>query len=179
MEVSVVRRQYVYYDDDGNRYYSWWSTPTGYIVKYTLLGVIFLLILLWIVGGYMHAQIRMKKGLAPLSYHRFLVPRSQRARFPPAHTQNNYTFYRTSPYDPRTQQPHPDSVGMNTFPEPPPVYSNDAPPQYQPPPGASKVDPAQGQAPQDLSQAEGGQIGQENAPNRPEPMYRRFLRFGR
>lgn len=49
---------------------SWWYSTTGYAVRYTITAVIILLLLLYFVGGYMHAVRRLNKGLAPLAYHR-------------------------------------------------------------------------------------------------------------
>lgn len=49
--------------------------------------------------------------------------------------QNHFTFYQAQQYGAR-----PDG----TYPEPPPVYDNNAPPNYVPPPGATKVHPTQG-----------------------------------
>ena len=77
------------------------------------MALIFLLLLAWFVGGYYHAQRRMRKGLQPLAYHRvrlvlllsldvqrtelsqWLLPRSQRARFEPhlSEPQNLFSFY--------------------------------------------------------------------------------------
>lgn len=72
-----------------------------------------MLLLAWFIGGYYHAQRRMRKGLAPLAYHRvrsvsllpldvhhpdpiqWLLPRSQRARFEPNFSEphNEFSFY--------------------------------------------------------------------------------------
>jgi hypothetical protein len=43
---------------------------TAYIVKWSIIGGIFLLFILFILAAYFHAQARMKKGLRPLGYHR-------------------------------------------------------------------------------------------------------------
>ena len=56
------------WDDD--RDYYWGYSPTAAIIKWTIVGVIVILICLWLIGGYFHAQRRMKKGLPPLLYHR-------------------------------------------------------------------------------------------------------------
>ncbi|MCJ1360436.1 MAG: hypothetical protein MMC33_010441 [Icmadophila ericetorum] len=76
----------------------------------------------------------MKKNLPLLAYHRFLVPRSQRVRFPPARVQNQFSFYRAQEEG---------AYGLEDM--PPPVYdpNHPPPPLYQPPQGASKVNPRQ------------------------------------
>ena len=56
--------------DDGRHYSYWGYDRTAFIVKWVLVAVFLFLILLWLVGGYYHAQSRMKKGLPPLLYHR-------------------------------------------------------------------------------------------------------------
>ena len=48
----------------------WWTSPTAYAVKWGIIAGIFILFLVFFLGGYLHAQRRMKRGLAPLGYHR-------------------------------------------------------------------------------------------------------------
>lgn len=61
-------------DDHDDRYYSYWGYDrTAFIVKWVLIAVLLFLIVLWLVGGYFHAQRRMKKGLPPMLYHRVRV----------------------------------------------------------------------------------------------------------
>lgn len=43
---------------------------TAVAIKWAFIGAVFLLFLLWFVGGYYHAQRRIKRGLPPLRYHR-------------------------------------------------------------------------------------------------------------
>jgi hypothetical protein len=43
---------------------------TGYIVKWSVFLAIVAIISLYLLLGYMHAQRRIRKGLAPLGYHR-------------------------------------------------------------------------------------------------------------
>jgi hypothetical protein len=43
---------------------------TAYIIKWAVIGAIFVAFLAFFLGGYLHAKSRMKKGLAPLAYHR-------------------------------------------------------------------------------------------------------------
>ncbi|KAK8229586.1 hypothetical protein HDK77DRAFT_77264 [Phyllosticta capitalensis] len=120
--------------EDDSRFDNFWFTRTGFIVKFTIFGVLVLFFLLWFVGGYYHAQRRMKKGLAPLPYHRWLLPSHQRARFEP-YVREDYTFYRPNPQ----YQGH----NMQPYQEPLPLYNNDVPPTYQPPAGSTKVAPEQ------------------------------------
>ena len=52
-------------DDDD----SWWGyNPTADGIKWAIVGAV--LLILWLVGGYFHAQRRIKRGQAPLAYHR-------------------------------------------------------------------------------------------------------------
>lgn len=107
----------------------WWYSPTAYIVKWTVVLSLFLLFFLWVTLGYLHARRRLRNGLKPLAYHRWLVPRSYRPQLP----QNNYAYYRPGAYGMQDQR-------METL----PVYSSaDMPPSYQPPPGGTKVAPYQ------------------------------------
>ncbi|KAL0257531.1 hypothetical protein SLS55_008345 [Diplodia seriata] len=127
--------------DDDYVYDSFWFSQTGIIIKYVIFGTSLFIFLVWFIGGYIHAQRRMKKGLAPLAYHKWLVPRYQRARFEP---QLQGVVY----YQYHGQQPQYYAAGQNGYPmqgyqEPPPLYNQDMPPTYQPPPGASKADPQQ------------------------------------
>ncbi|KAF2187853.1 hypothetical protein K469DRAFT_569101 [Zopfia rhizophila CBS 207.26] len=111
-----------------------WYTETGVIVKWSILAAIFLFFMAWFVGGYMHAKRRMRKGLPLMAYHRWLVPYKERQRWGQT-PQNHFTFYAAQPYG---QRPN------GTYPEPPPMYNNDAPPNYvPPPPGATKAHPTQ------------------------------------
>lgn len=118
----------------------------GRIVKWSVFLVIIVLITAYLLGGYLHARSRLKKGLPPKGYHRWMVPRPQLARVDPrygypqqpgGHAQ--WTTYRPA-----------DAYGMQNMGgmPPPPVYDPTAarPPGYEPPEGGSKVDPAQGMA---------------------------------
>ncbi|KAM3419859.1 hypothetical protein BST61_g3188 [Cercospora zeina] len=124
-------------DDDGDEYPyyysdSWWWSDTGYAVRYALICVILAIILLYFVGGYLHARSRLKKGQPPLAYHRWMVQRSARYERP-AHQQSSY------PYGP---DPYAQGYAMHGYappPNPPPAYHGDAPPAYYPPEGASKA----------------------------------------
>ncbi|MCJ1425776.1 hypothetical protein MMC29_003676 [Sticta canariensis] len=116
-------------EDDGY----WWYSPAASAIKWAVIGAVFLIALLWFVGGYYHAQRRMKRGLRPLAYHRWLLPRSQRARFPP---HNVFSIH-------QQQAGYNDGYQMQSY--PPPAYdsSHAPPPAYQPPQGASKINPSQ------------------------------------
>lgn len=118
-------------NDDGGDW--WWYSSTALAIKWCIVVAIFLIFIIWFVGGYWHAQRRMKKGLAPLAYHRWLLPRRQRARFDPS-LQNEYQY--------RAAQ---DGYAMHGWAPPPPAYNAEMapPPTYQPPVGASKVNPSQ------------------------------------
>ena len=43
---------------------------TAMAVKWSFIGAILLLFVIWFVGGYYHAQRRIKRGLPPMAYHR-------------------------------------------------------------------------------------------------------------
>ncbi|KAI4163789.1 MAG: hypothetical protein LQ342_002562 [Letrouitia transgressa] len=118
------------WDDDHRD--NWWYTDQAEAIKWGVVGGILLIFALWLILGYLHAHRRVKRGLPPMAYHRWLLPRSQRMRFAP---QNQFSFY------PQHQTPY----EMQTYPPPPPAYNNEypAPPQYEPPQGASKTNPDQ------------------------------------
>lgn len=147
----LVKRQFLDQDDPDGGPYNWWFSPVGassrtdsssshggppdsvtdadrqtaYAVKWSVLLALFVIFFLWITLGYYHARRRIKAGLKPLAYHKWLVPRSQRE---PQPVQNARAYYT------------PGNFGMQEHAEPPPVYSNtDMPPSYQPPEGGSKV----------------------------------------
>lgn len=126
---GIVTRDDGFRDDDSDNF---WYSDKAEIIKWAVAGGITLFFLLWFVGGYIHARRRVRKGLKPLLYHRFLLPYSQRAQFEP---QNNFSFYR------QENQGYP----MDQYGPPPPVYNadNPQPPQYMPPPGGTKANPSQ------------------------------------
>jgi len=111
---------------DENQY--WWYSRSAYIAKWSIFGAFLLIFLLWFLGGYLHAQRRMKKGLPPLRYHKFLVPYAQRAQFDLG-LQNQFSFYRAQ------------NQGYGMDETPPPIYDPNhvPPPTYQPPEGPFKV----------------------------------------
>jgi hypothetical protein len=103
------------------------SLQTGMAVRYAIVAILFFAILAFFVGGYYHAQSRIRKGLPPLPYHRWMVRRSY--YYPP---QPRYMY---PPEPPRH------SYNMDGYPPPPPAYNNAEapPPVYQPPAGATKA----------------------------------------
>ncbi|KAF1932307.1 uncharacterized protein M421DRAFT_1952 [Didymella exigua CBS 183.55] len=115
-----------------------WYSEKGMIIKWTILGSLFGLFMLWLVGGYVHAKRRLKAGKPLLAYHRFLVSWQERKRYGQEGTpQNHFTFYNAQ--NPYTAQPPYQQRQDGSWAEPPPLYNGDAPPVYGAPPGASKV----------------------------------------
>ena len=45
------------------------ETQTAVAIKWAVIGAIVLVILLWFIGGYYHAQRRIRNGKRPLAYH--------------------------------------------------------------------------------------------------------------
>ncbi|KAK3115552.1 hypothetical protein LTR53_004999 [Teratosphaeriaceae sp. CCFEE 6253] len=128
-------------NDDGDGYYddyygddygseSWWWTPAGMAVRYAVVAFLFAFILIFFVGGYYHARRRLRKGLQPLAYHRWMV-----RRYLQGPQQHAYMAHQ------QQQQPPYQGYQMDHYAPPPPAYNNaDAPPPvYQPPEGGSKV----------------------------------------
>ncbi|KAK5663751.1 hypothetical protein OQA88_4182 [Cercophora sp. LCS_1] len=128
--------------DDEDCYVPFWYTKTGVIVKWSLFLGLIVFIGLYLLLGYIHAQKRIQKGLAPLGYHRFLVSRAQLARVDPRY---RFPEAEAAPYYYNQQQQY----YMHAMP-PPPVYDPNSarPPMYPgppPPEGSTKVDPSQQQ----------------------------------
>lgn len=123
-----------------------WYTEKGMIIKWSILGGLFLFFMLWFFGGYIHAKRRLKAGKPLLKYHRFLVGWNERKRYGQT-PQNHFTFYSTqNPYQQRPGAAPYQQRQDGSWPEPPPMYNGtDAPPQYfaPPPPGATKMNPNQ------------------------------------
>ncbi|KAF3001429.1 hypothetical protein E8E13_007826 [Curvularia kusanoi] len=112
------------------------------IIKWAILGGLFLIFMLWFIGGFIHAKRRLKAGKPLLGYHRFLVSYQDRKRYGQT-PQNHFTFYATQ--NPYQQRPPYQQRQDGSWPEPPPMYNGtDAPPQYFAPPGATKMNPNQG-----------------------------------
>ncbi|KAL9130507.1 MAG: hypothetical protein Q9217_001327 [Psora testacea] len=155
MDTSPWKRQYGYWhdnddnDDDDDDDGRWWGySPTATAVKWSLIGALLLLVLIWLIGGYYHARRRVKKGQTPLPYHRFLLPRHQRVRHAP---QPPFTFYQQGYSEggyPIHAYPPPGKAGPKRSASSKltlTAYNAEqpAPPVYQPPEGGSKVNSSQ------------------------------------
>ncbi|KAG7292495.1 hypothetical protein NEMBOFW57_002530 [Staphylotrichum longicolle] len=126
------------YIDENSCDVPFWSSRTGAIVKWSLFLGLIVIVGLYLLIGYVHAQRRIQKGLPPLGYHRFLVSRSVLARVDP----------RYRPPQPANVYPyHPDAQYYDMHAVPPPVYDPNAPrpPMYEPPSGATKINSNQQQ----------------------------------
>ncbi|RDW73234.1 hypothetical protein BP6252_07141 [Coleophoma cylindrospora] len=112
-----------------------WYTREGQIIRWSIFFGLFGLLFLYMIIGYWHAKSRIKKGLPPLAYHRWLLNRETRARYDPS-------YVNPSMYYQQEFQPQYGYYGMNNM--APPMYNPNAPvpPTYQPQ-GASKIDPSQ------------------------------------
>ncbi|KAF4589479.1 ubiquitin-protein ligase Sel1/Ubx2 [Ophiocordyceps camponoti-floridani] len=123
---------------EGDFLVPWWQSRTGVIIKWVVFLVIVLLFTLYVLGGYLHARYRIKKGLPPLAYHRCLVARRMQ---PPPMAGHHNGWPQQGYYGP----PPPNGFAMNNM-GAPPVYDPTRPPTYMgapPPDGGSKVDPSQ------------------------------------
>ncbi|KAI9784826.1 MAG: hypothetical protein M1839_001556 [Geoglossum umbratile] len=127
----MEKREYLIGDD------GYYYTPRDLAIKWIVITSLMIGFLMFLGLSYWHAHRRMSRGKPPLKYHRWLIPRAQRAQFEPE-SQNQFSFYQAQngPYD-YNQSMNPQA--------PPPAYNPDLapPPTYQPPTGASKVDPIQ------------------------------------
>ncbi|KFA63016.1 hypothetical protein S40285_07242 [Stachybotrys chlorohalonatus IBT 40285] len=165
MASFVKRQQQVDLNDlppgwvvENGRPIPWWYSHTlilnqdGIIVKWAILLSFVVLMFAYFVGGYLHARWRLKKGLAPLAYHRCLVARR-------TYSEPTYPMYNTYRGD----------YGMHYAP-PPPVYDGSRPPMYEGP-GAehSKVDPSQWRSEPTRRPAEGNNAPEYDAPPGPPP----------
>ncbi|GAB1310993.1 hypothetical protein MFIFM68171_01203 [Madurella fahalii] len=148
--------------DETSCYVPFWSTRTGTIVKWSLFFAIIVVFGLYLLIGYVHAQKRLSKGLAPLGYHRFLVPRSTLAQVDPRYRYPQSTSTTIHPYAPDSQY-----YDMHAM--PPPVYDPNAPrpPTYEPPAGSTKTDPSQ---PQERGQQAAGTSTEYAPPPGPPPI---------
>ncbi|KUI57099.1 hypothetical protein VP1G_04405 [Cytospora mali] len=124
-----------------------WYTKDGYIVKWVVFLTLLVTFTAWVTIGHIHARRRLRKGLPPLAYHRWLVPRAALARvdpryaYPPPPPGNNTNYY----YRPGYQNQYDPSYNMQNMPPPPPMYDPNAPrpPMYEGPQGSSKTAPNQ------------------------------------
>lgn len=101
-------------------------------VRYTIIILIFASIVIFFLGGYWHAQRRIRQGLPPLPYHAWMVRKAYRRQQP----QYNYNPYYQQPGPYQQQQGY--AMHENEPPLPPPPYTA-PPPAYAPPVGASKA----------------------------------------
>lgn len=136
-------------DDHNNDFFSnddgvdnnWYFSNEAAAIKYgVLFGILFLAALI-LIGMWFHANQRIKKGLPPLKYHRWLLPRSKRVQWEPnlRQPEDSFTFYQHN-------QQHPGAYGMHAV--PPPAYNPNyvQPPVYSgtpAPPNNAKIDPFQ------------------------------------
>ncbi|KAK1635957.1 hypothetical protein BDP81DRAFT_489000 [Colletotrichum phormii] len=123
----------------------WWYSRTGVIVKWSVFLGMTTLFAAFLIIGYAHGKRRLRKGLLPLGYHRWLFSRAQLARVDsryawPAAT---YNTYRPEYYNTHPQAQGGGYYGMQGM--PPPTYDPNSarPPMYAPPDGGSKVEPSQ------------------------------------
>ncbi|KAM0692553.1 hypothetical protein Q7P36_007107 [Cladosporium allicinum] len=110
---------------------SWWWSSTGSAVRYTIVSILFFLLIAYFFGGYLHARARLRKNLPPLSYHRWMVSKRHNPHHHPRYYynpqnphNNNHPMYNQNPYYGNGQQ-HPDMIGMQggMNPPPPPAYN--------------------------------------------------------
>jgi hypothetical protein len=151
---------------------------TGSAVRYTIVSILFFLLIAYFFGGYLHARARLRKNLPPLAYHRWMVKRHN----PHHHHHNPYNPHHPRYYNPNNphghpmynqnpyygqQAQHPDMIGMQggmNAPPPPAYNAGDAPPPvYQPPVGGSKV-----AADQSFGNAGGDRAGESSEVRAPD-----------
>ncbi|EXJ57064.1 hypothetical protein A1O7_07408 [Cladophialophora yegresii CBS 114405] len=178
MGVLTILKRQVSTEDDNTPYVCdsfgcYEYSRTAYAVKWAIIAAIFLIFSLYFIGGYLHAQRRMKRGLPPLAYHRWLVTRRQKAAFVHSHPQyaGQFSFYRAQ------QQAgyghghgHGQAYqmgGMYGHGPPPPAYNE---PEYVPPySGPNKVDPDQRYSPPSGPPGAATATTATNAPVAPAP----------
>ncbi|TGZ81865.1 hypothetical protein EX30DRAFT_236025 [Ascodesmis nigricans] len=119
---QYIKRDHL--DDNLSHEYWYWSHEAA-AIKYGIFFGILTLFILLLMGAWFHAKQRLKRGQAPLTYHRWLVPRSQR-NGPASGPENNFSFYQS------TQGAYGPGAGYSMNPMPPPPAYN---PNYQQPPG--------------------------------------------
>ncbi|ORY68621.1 uncharacterized protein BCR38DRAFT_135358 [Pseudomassariella vexata] len=125
------------YTLEHGRYVPFWWSRTGLLIKWSVFLGFIILFSAYLIIGYQHAKRRVRKGLKPLGYHRWLLSRHDLARSDPryAYPQPAYTNYAPAPA--------PGYYGMQSM--PPPVYDPTRPPMYDgtPMPTGGKIDPSQ------------------------------------
>ncbi|PNH37248.1 hypothetical protein VD0004_g9539 [Verticillium dahliae] len=167
------------FDRDDDDYYHWWYSREGRIVKWSLFLAFFLLLMGYLIGGYLHAKRRLKKGLLPLAYHRWMVRRAVLAQVDPRYGRPHqqpayYATYRPG-YGEAYAHGHGHGhghggYGMQNMPPPPPMYdpSSARPPMYVPPEGGSKVDPSQTYGRESYAPPAGPPPPQQQQPQQPQ-----------
>ncbi|KAM0455205.1 hypothetical protein ACHAO4_004081 [Trichoderma viride] len=112
---------------EDNEIIPWRYSKQAFIVKWSIMGGIIVLILSFLLGSWLHLRSRTKKGLPPLRYHRFLV---RTPRQPPAGQQ-------AQGWVPQTNNP---MGGYYMATAPPPVYDPAKFPMYSGHTDVEKVD---------------------------------------
>jgi len=127
--IQLQKRQNIFDEGEGENDFD--SFDTGLLVRWLIFGAVVLVLGLLVIA-YSHARRRIRMGLSPKPYHRWMVRNPPRTR-QPSTIQNQFSFYRYGPTE----------YDMEAA--PPPVYDPNhiPPPVYQPPAGASKVNPSQ------------------------------------
>ncbi|PTB40574.1 uncharacterized protein TrAFT101_005754 [Trichoderma asperellum] len=113
---------------EDNEIIPWRYSKQAFIVKWSIMAGVVVLILLFLLTSWLHLRSRVKKGLPPLRYHRFLV---RTPRQPAAAQQTNG-------WVPQTNNPM-GGYYMGTT-APPPVYDPAKFPMYSGHTDPEKVD---------------------------------------
>lgn len=92
MANNLLGRQAYGNPDDGT--VGWWYSNEAFIIKWVVVAAIFAFFLIFVVGGYFHARYRMKKGLRPLRYQRYLISRQQREQYFPSTLVSGVAYHR-------------------------------------------------------------------------------------
>ena len=175
------------YTNDGN---DWYYSSTAYYIKWAVVAAIFLIFIGFIIGGYIHAKRRMKKGLAPLAYHRvrffatlftFSLTNKTSGCFPAANVKPSTTHTPSCLKHTDTTLISKTSVSIglgmviregmrirwdHTGPPPPAYGHEDYVPAYTPPQGPNKVNPDQSyHAPQGPPPQQFGTVASGSGPH--------------
>ncbi|PSR87417.1 hypothetical protein BD289DRAFT_482150 [Coniella lustricola] len=115
--------------EENGRLVPFWYTRTGEIIKWSVfLGLFVIFMVYWIVG-YAHAKRRIRRGQAPMAYHRWLISSNTPSQ--------GYPTYRAE------LQPQYYNMQPNMVPPPPMYDPAGRPPIYEGPAGGSKAAPSQ------------------------------------
>ncbi|KAJ4393859.1 hypothetical protein N0V93_003075 [Gnomoniopsis smithogilvyi] len=147
--------------EENGRFIPFWYSRTGVIVKWSVFLGMLVILTLYVTIGYWHAKQRIRKGLPPLAYHRWLISRPELARVDPRYAYPQPAQYNTYRPEYYNMQPN--------MPPPPPMYDPAGrPPMYEPPPQGTKAAPNQGSMPTYRPP----QVGEEyGAPSGPPPSH--------